>query len=146
MNMQSRLQSYIGIPYCVRGEEGPGMDCWQLTQLVMSEVFGVKVPGYDEVYEDQYARNDATLRAALDSGLWETVDVAGGFGTERPGDVIILRFMGVYTHAGVIVDSGRRMFLHVPMNGSSCIERYDSTRWISKLVGVFRWKGGRDAN
>lgn len=122
---------YVGLPYKDKGRGPDGWDCWGGVRMVLSEVFGLDVPSYDETYASGADR--VAVPAAVESGLaegWERTD------TREPGSLLILRIAGRPWHCGLIV--APNLFLHWAPHTTSCMERLDSLMWTRRIEGIYR--------
>jgi len=119
-----KLEKLLGLPYASRKDRDlPGaVDCWQLVALAQRELFGREMPPVEDLYESE---TFAPLDAAIGRTHTAPCRLLAGGEAEEPGDVIFWKFQEVYTHVGVVVDARRKLMLHVPRGGTSCIERYD---------------------
>ena len=130
---------YVGLPYAEKGRTRAGADCWGGVRLVMSEVFGHRLPDYADAYASTSDR--ASVAAAIEAGLadgWRRVDLPAA------GDLLTLRIAGRPWHCGVMVNAVQ--FLHWPPPDQqgrqllSCIERLDSPHWFRRVDGIYRRK------
>ncbi len=128
------LSAYIGLPYAERGRTRAGLDCWGLVRLVYLETWGIKLPVY---LEDDYAAADMARTSHLidrhRQAGWSPVEA----GTERTGDVILLRVMGLPCHVGLVAGKGR--MLHVMGEQDVTCERYGSALWAKRVMGFYRY-------
>jgi len=124
---------YIGLPFLEHGRDIYGLDCWGLVRLVLKEEFDIDVPSYTENYSSTLAQEeigDFVPNVAKD---WQDIPL----GEEKPGDVLVMRMRGQPMHVGMIL--GNRRMLHIEQGINSAIEPYRSSRWINRLVGVYRY-------
>lgn len=121
--------NYIGLPY--RWTEGEGLNCWELVELIMVEVFQVKPP-YVEF--DGIKENVAPLFVNQLSH-WKQIDK----GEHKEGDLVLLKVIGYPAHCGIMIN--KRSMIHTLKNSGSVIEQIDSYKWRNRLIGFYRWLG-----
>ena len=129
--MEPWVADYIGSPYLEHGRDRAGCDCWGLVRLVLSEQWGKVLPDLGS----DYGAVEASITQRLisqTSALIEAEKVAD----YQPGDIVVLRVLGVPSHVGVIV--GRWHFLHVQRGTDSAISRLDSSANAHRIEGVYR--------
>ena len=107
---------YVSIPY----EE---KNCWQLLETIYATEFGITV-GPVEVQRGHMRARDWV--DVLDEGLGV-----------REGDVILFRSSAVNKHVGVILN--HELMIHSTKGCNSCIERWYSSTWKSRVVSIYRW-------
>ena len=128
------LGHYIGLPFKEHGRDKGGLDCWGLVRLVLAEQFGFHVPSYSGDYSrtsDSVAISKLINRESVD---WRKVDS----GDENLGDVIVMRMRGQPMHVGLVVGDGQ--MLHVERGINSALERYTTSRWVSRIEAVYRYR------
>ena len=113
---------WTGIPYA-KGGRGPEFDCAGLYIALNRARFGRDIP--DPAYT--HRREEPAAWASV--GMREVTDI-------QEGDALLFR-AGRGLHIGYAL--GGRDMLHVENEACSVIERWDCTRWRSRLVGVFRY-------
>jgi len=109
------VSRYISIPY-------DAMNCWQLVMKVYAAEFGIGIGDKDQQSDYLRDRN------------WVDVIQEGLGGLE--GDVILFRMDKRVKHVGLLLDSEN--MLHTLEGCNSCIERWHSPIWESRLVGIYR--------
>jgi cell wall-associated NlpC family hydrolase len=141
-------QKWIGAPFADKGR-GPAYDCWGLLWAVLRVQFGVEVPSYPGVSGEMDNRDQVKelFEAPAELERWEEVPA----GQERPGDGVLIRMRGQPWHVGVVAGDG--MMLHIRdirdaagnlLPGSdACLEDYRSSKWRRRILGFYRWRGGR---
>jgi cell wall-associated NlpC family hydrolase len=122
-----QVAEFVGIPYGFRDE--PGLDCYQLVVRVLNDVFGKQVPDYTFKGTWQEADQGFTEH----KGDFEEVS------SPQPGDVVLLRIGHRPIHCGIIV--GSTTMLHSLRGSNSCIERFNTSKWRSRIEGFYRWNG-----
>ncbi len=132
---------YIRIPFILRGRTHEGADCWGIVRLVLEEQFGIKVPSYDELdYEN--IEEDHERWAILDDIMLKVRDNKNNGwlqiipGTEKPGDVLLIRQSGRYVHVGVVVV--RDIMLHSEEGVGCVVENYKGSSWVRRIIGIYR--------
>lgn len=122
---------YIGIPYrepdCEPDQ--PGLNCWELCEKIMIELFGIVPPTY------RYKVNGSAIAPVFVTELekWKTIDPAD----RAAGDLVLLNVAGYPIHIGIML--GRRHMIHTLRNiGSSC-EEVTGIKWRKRVSGYYRW-------
>lgn len=126
---------FIGLPHAELGRSRLGVDCWGLAQLAFAEVAGIELPSYADAYAcwQEKAEINSLIIAAKGSPFWRSIDaeeVAQGL------DLVVLRRGTFDAHVGVVVRPG--LMLHVLEQRPTCLERFDSGMWASRVTGVWR--------
>lgn len=119
---------YIGIPYAENGEN-TGLNCWELVELIMIEVFDVMPPHY--VYTGEY--KDVAPIFCSELSAWMNIPYA----KREPGDLLLLNIAGYPVHLGILVSPVE--MVHTLRATGSCIERINTPRWRKRISGVYRW-------
>lgn len=128
---------YIGLPFADHGRTRDGVDCWGLVRLILAEQFGIIVPSYDGTYRHTTDRGDLDHLISRERAFaWSEVHP----GTERAGDVVLLRCLGAACHVGLVLAAG--VMIHAEVGLNTVLDRYDSTRWQARVIGIYRWDGG----
>lgn len=137
MSLPAWAGAYIGIPYADKGRGHAGVDCWGLVQLVLSEVFGLQLPGYTAAYDtadDKRAGTQVIEAGALDG--WHPTTAP------RAGDMVVFRIAGRPWHCGVMVNAIQ--FIHAPNRDrhgavlSVVPDRLDNPMWAPRVVAIYR--------
>lgn len=126
---------YVGIPWRKHGRDASGTDCWGLVRLFHERELGLVLPSYADRYADSEDRAEVGAVIAGERGPW--VEVPRG--SERPGDVILLKVLGVPCHVGVVVERG--VMLHQFRGVNSALGWYEGLRggtWVRRVDGIFR--------
>jgi len=126
---------YIGLPFMDRGRDRSGLDCWGLVRLVMGEQFAIALPSY--LYEYERTTQVAKIGDLVTREAKKWVEVASG--SERCGDVAVLRVRGLPMHVGFVI--GDQQMLHIEIGINSVIEKYAGARWKDRVHGFYRYKG-----
>lgn len=126
---------YVNIPFSERGSSHQGCNCWGLVRLWKREQMGEDLPSYDEFYTDTEDLAAAHLiQEVKDQDQWIPLEA----GTEKEGDVILLRIKGLPWHIGVVAGKGR--MLHVELGAESVIEPYNGLKWNKRIIGFYRFQ------
>lgn len=122
---------YVGIPFVSKGRDRLGCDCWGLLRLVYAEQFLIQLPSYIEEYES--ANNRYSIAAPIDQhrNKWLPVN------DPRTGDGVLFCFSGIPCHIGVVTEIG--LMLHITKGIDASIEPYLSSRWRSRVEGIYRY-------
>jgi len=131
--MNVDTEQFVGLPYVDRGRSLNGVDCWGLVVLVYA-AHGIELPSYDQ-YADVGIHERAELARIIDGHRETWTDIPHG--AERALDIVLLRVVGHPSHVGVVVRPG--LMLHVSRGSLSCVERYASARWRSRVAGLHRY-------
>lgn len=94
------ISHWIGKPYCVRGNDESGIDCWALVVRYYRDVLGVEL---DDSYDDNIA---CGFEHEIQSGSWEPCD-------KKDAGVVFMAFdhSGEPRHVGIVVGGGE-LILH----------------------------------
>ena len=122
------VEKYIGIPYEVNGRDMQSVDCWGLVHLIYKNELGINLPSFAEEGID--ATRTEELIAKYKEG-WEPSE------NIKAGDVVIFRIFGIESHIGLAIDSQR--FIHARLGCNSAIERFDSSKWKTRIVGSYKY-------
>lgn len=127
------FSDYIGIPYREPDCEpdAPGLNCWELCEKIMIEVFNIEPPKY----QHHIAANGKSVTPVFVSALseWQRIEAS----ERRPGDLVLLNIAGYPMHLGILIDH-RRMIHTLRNTGSSC-EFIDGSTWRRRVSGFYRW-------
>lgn len=128
------FSKYVGIPYRSPDSGNDGLHCWELVELVMLEAYGLKPPHIE------YNGPTREVVPVFMSNLkkWKPIDPED----RRGGDVAILTVYGQPAHCGVLIS--RNEMIHTMKECNSVIEKIDSLKWMSRLVGVYRYVPGAE--
>jgi cell wall-associated NlpC family hydrolase len=127
------LAWFVGIPFLSGGRDpARGLDCWGLALAVARECFALELPDYRGYTDADDVAQTGGLFENRDQ--WQRVDA----GSERGGDVIVMRLGGTPAHAALVVDAG--LMIHTLAGRDSCIERYGAPQWARRLEGFYRWQ------
>lgn len=123
------FNTYVGIPYSIKGRDRKGIDCWGLVKLVYQEQFGIDLPSFSYEGGNRTSEEEAI---AIGKEGWEKVE------HYRSGDVVLFRILGSESHVGIITKPG--YFIHAKENQDTVIERLDSGTWKHRVVGIYRYR------
>ncbi len=126
--------AYVGIPFAWNGSTRDGTSCWGLVCMVYSEVFGIRLPRFDEL-EEQIEGGAESVADFASTGREIPLEEA------RSGDV--LHMWGMHrgkrraTHCGIVTEPG--FVLHAEAVVGSCISRYKGdNRFLQRVIGAYR--------
>ncbi len=126
--------SFVGIPFAWNGSTREGVSCWGLVCLVYKDVFGIRLPRFNEL-ETQIEKGAGSFADFASTGEPVPLDEV------RSGDV--LHMWGVYkgkrraTHCGVVTEPG--FVLHAEEVVGSCVSRYKGdSRFLHRVIGAYR--------
>jgi len=120
---------YIGLPFKWNGKDRRGISCWGLVVLVQNEVFGHKLPHFDEwaVKAGEVAVPDQWLPHGREIDLSEV----------HSGDVLHMRGGQGDMHCGVVTKRG--YVLHIEKGAGSHIRDYvGDPQFKNRVIGAYR--------
>lgn len=129
------VRSYIGIEFAERGRDRDGADCWGGVRLIYAERFGIMLPSYVDVDDNDQVGVVAAME--IGSGRWVPIDAP-----ELVGDVGLFRAVGGRRHVGMAVDRAR-MF-HVERGVAAAVEPWGGSVWGDRCLGWYRFGGPVD--
>lgn len=126
---------YVGIPYEWCAASRDGASCWGLVCLVQREVFGKRLPAFDEV-ETALQRGDSA-----DPGQYAVLGQRVPIEQVKSGDVLHMRGLvgGAVAplHCGVVTVPGE--VLHTEEGAGSHIQKYQGNpRFMNRVIGAYR--------
>jgi len=129
----SWTDAYIGIPFVPDGRDRAGCDCYGLICLVYREQFGIELPSYAGIFQDQsYESLRRVARfIAAHKNTWQQVK------SPKPFDMIVLRSGRYLWHVGLSID--RRSMLHIQEGIDSVVEDYTGPMWRRKVEEFRRY-------
>ncbi|CAB4122403.1 Endopeptidase, NLPC/P60 domain containing protein [uncultured Caudovirales phage] len=128
-------EAFIGLPYEPGGKTRDGLDCWGLFNLVWSEQFGRPLPDYDGIMWRKGA-SPAEVSAGASTYCSRFAIIPDG--EERVGDAIMFRMRGHPFHVAMVIAPG--WMLHVEEKTDSCVARYRSIHWETRIVNFYRYE------
>lgn len=131
--MQTELDfnRYIAIPYKSKGRDISGLDCYGLVRLVLDEQFGVKLPSFDDKYDNEKDIRVQEIIAQQKEG-WIQLD------KPEIGSVVLFKVLGHEQHVGIVISDSK--FLHIREGKDSVVDSLNSTTWKKRIVGYFKYK------
>jgi cell wall-associated NlpC family hydrolase len=127
------VEKYIGINFVEHGRTKDGCDCWGLIKLILEDEFLIKgLPDFGTDYVHTRESGKISQLCLNESKNWNPIKL----GQELPGDVILLRIIGLPTHVGIVVDSG--WMVHCEYGKNTAIENYLRGHWIHRIEGFYR--------
>lgn len=128
-------EKYIDVEFEDVGR-GELCDCWGLARRVLSEIYSIDVPRYDQ-YEstEEIEKLSSLLEDGRMSNEWNEISI----GLERTGDVVLFQMRGQLCHVGICL--GNNLMLHIQKGKNSCIEDYTGLRWNKRLHSFYRHDG-----
>jgi cell wall-associated NlpC family hydrolase len=128
------LHDLVSIPYVNDGRCRKGLDCYGLVHLFHKEFLGIEIPSLSGVSSGQIMVDDLTAMVESESSIWSEIS------KPTTGDVILFH-SGRSRHVGIVFSEG--YMIHTVSGTTACIEKYDSIRWRSKIIGHYRHKCNR---
>ena len=111
-------------------------------RVVYEEQFGIELPSFEGVYNDQGSDREARTRLQQ-YVLQERVAIQkrGTFSEvpeedAREGDLIIIRTVGQPLHIGIVVVRG--LMLNTREGCDTIVESYKHPVWASRVDGIYR--------
>ncbi len=126
------LAAMIGVPFKEKGRDMSGFDCWGACSYGLKHVFSVTVPSYTESYTTTREGEEIAALIGRESTGWDEIPIQDA----QPGDVLILRIKGYPWHCGLVLDPP--YFLHADRATGTVKDRWDSIRWLQRIVSVHR--------
>lgn len=123
--------AYVGVPFLSHGRDREGWDCWGLLRVFYEEQFGIRLPSYDESYQDALT-DESNIQRVFQREREQWVPI------EAPeiGDAIWMRIVGHEMHVGVWCGPDR--MLHTIDGIGSHIQRLDSPSWRKRILSFYR--------
>lgn len=131
---------YLTIPFCEKGRDEAGVDCYGLVRLIYQRERGITLPSYTEDYTTtDDVREIRRLLAGEVGTQWQEISLA----TVALFDGLVFRIMGQPIHFGMVLEAP--WFIHAAkvdkrQTGKVWIERWDSIVWEKRLIGAVRWQ------
>lgn len=129
------LNTFIGIPYASHGRTFQACDCWGIVCLFYEFEMHRKLPFLAGEYSD--ATNNSEVNKVVGDSKYLFNEIK--YEDRKHGDIILFNLHGNPVHAGIVLDADR--MLHSLAGHNSCVERYSSTMWNSRIEGVYRYEG-----
>lgn len=120
--------SYIGIPYA-ETMESEGLNCWQLCEKILIEVFGTRPPNYH--YYGDFKNVGPVFVSALEQ--WKKIE----YENRSAGDLVLLRMSGYPIHLGIVISD--KIMIHTLKQVGSRAEDYTCFKWKNRVIGFYRW-------
>ncbi len=125
---------WIGLPHVKQGRSRDGCDCLGLFILLHKARFNRDIP------DPSCSREEAIRQRVADAQRANYVEVS----EPQEGDALLMRTNGHPIHVGYCIDQS--LMLHSEGDAGSQIERWNSTRWKARLLGIYRYAGPSDGN
>jgi murein DD-endopeptidase / murein LD-carboxypeptidase len=129
--------SFVGIPYKHGACGHDGCDCWGLVRLVEMEAFGVFLPAVQDERPLPEPR-DIAVEIAEKKGLLPLELVT----TPQDGDIVLMHFLNVPCHVGVIVN-GQLLHADPLCRDLSRMARLTDPRISARIEGYYRVRSSR---
>ena len=126
-------REYVGIEFAEHGDGRDGANCWGLVRLVQREQCDRTIPVYGLRTVDP--TDSAAVAREVAQAIGEWMEVAPG--REEEFDAVLMRIAGEPCHIGIVVRAGT--MLHIRRGANAIIERYESIKWRSRIIGFYRW-------
>lgn len=133
--MHPSIGDYIGLPFQPFGRDRNGVDCWGLVRLFYAEQLGIDLPDLLGTYGGVEVRDrvrNAEVMQDTASASWVLVPK----GSERPNDVIVIKYGGFPVHVGIVLKDSQ--FIHAEEGVGSILQRYDSISIKNRIHGFYR--------
>lgn len=123
--------SYVGTPYLEEDRGKEGCHCYGLLRLVFHMEKCIALPAFPDVSPDDLRKIADLAHDAVKQGVWRRVD------RQREFDAALFRRGRHDSHVGLMID--QRHMLHSDREaGAAIVERIDTGRWASSLLGFYR--------
>lgn len=123
------FNKYIGIEYRDPDEDGNGLHCWELVELIMRDEFGLIPPQVE--FSDNYKKAHGVFIGELEK--WRKIPI----GQQQAGDLVLIRIGQYYCHCGIMI--GQRNMLHCLRGRGTTLDSPFSREWTNRLLGFYRW-------
>jgi cell wall-associated NlpC family hydrolase len=130
--MDSKIASFVGVPFLPHGRTLDGCDCYGLVRLVLWDVYGKLLPRFEDGYTDF---DDKAVEARLIQEKLSAIE-ATKLDAPEEGCVVVLRYLGAACHIGIMVDTTH--VLHTEPERMSHIEALTSVHIASRVEGFYR--------
>jgi cell wall-associated NlpC family hydrolase len=123
------FEKYIGIPYKNHGRDFNGADCWGLVWMFLSNEMFLDYKNIQEYRDD---KDIFTIERHIISNIkeyWEPITIP------QQGNIVLFRFRDRLIHMGIVID--RNSFLHTIKGLNSCVERFSSPKWQTRIGGYY---------
>jgi len=128
------ISKYISIPFKELGRDLNGWDCWGCFRYIYQEQLGISLPSYINSYKDtKDVKNIAAQTRAGRKEVWIKVE------DFRITDGILFRIEGDPVHVAIVINSYE--MIHVYRGVDTCIENFTTSKWKSRLLGFYRYRG-----
>lgn len=123
---------YVGLPFQERGRSWEGVDCYGIIYLFYRENWGIDLP-WETGYHGVEDTRSITELVNDEAQRWHRVPQ----GSERMGDVVLLRSTETGKHMGLVVTRGK--MLHASrMAEATVVERYNTSTRKARIEGFYR--------
>ncbi len=131
----SWANAYIGIASVDLGRTISGCDCWGLARLVYANELQISLPSYANGYacSDERQEIAALINDARATGPWLIRQ-----GYAQCFDLLVFRQGRYQSHIAIALND--KMMLHVAGEDQSKVERFDQSRWKTRLIGAYQHK------
>lgn len=130
-NIQENIKNFVvramGVPFCNRGRDWTGWDCWGLIWRAYQEM-GLPLPCLGDIPALQNHQG----RDLFESISQQHQEVAPN--QEQLGDVAVFR--GRPVHVGLVIAPG--LMIHVEPELATYIEPFRIRPWKQRILGIYR--------
>lgn len=130
----SWTHEYMSIPFLDVGRTRQGADCYGVPLIIYDERLSIKLP-LRTGYTSTEPHKSLEEYVAEGKDIWVEIPQ----GQEREYDIVLLRFMNLPIHMGIITDIPKHM-LHTCEGQGVTVENYKKGKWTApgKIVGFYR--------
>ena len=128
------IGDYHHIPYVVHGRDENGLDCWGLVRLVYKNHYGIDLPCLATEYVGTDVQNGGELSSTIsaEKTAWRAISK----NRRQVGDVVVMRYLGVPMHVGVVISEDN--MLHTQKATGVCVTAYTGIKWANRIEGFYR--------
>lgn len=128
----------IGTPYTPHGRTAAGVDCWGMVYLAYQNL-GISLPSFSSEYPDPLDHDRSFIEDLVDGQRPYFTEVHEDDAEQF--DIILFNFLGAPSHVAMFHAPGR--MINADSKAGVVLESYTAPRWCSRLVGFYRYTGGK---
>jgi cell wall-associated NlpC family hydrolase len=131
----------IGVPFAYGGRGPDTYDCYGLV-IELFRRQGVSVPDYRSSSDPQIAA--MAMESSIAAGVWKNkwtkteAHLTPAQSLMTPGDVLLLRVVGLPCHVGMVVSKDR--FVHT-WEGVGGVLTERTSLWQQRILGIYSFNG-----
>ena len=137
-------RSFVGTPFVDKGRgKGRGIDCVGLPLMIGGEL-GLVDTGGQPINGQTYKAYAAQPVTGVVRELCSKHLVRKALEERKPGDIVLMRFMGTPTcHVGIYAGEvdGVSYLIHAYATAGKCVEQPIDDRWWRFIVAIYSYPG-----